>query len=249
LRVAEIHGYLILIAAGIAASTLNVLAGGGSFLTLPILIFLGLPTTVANGTNRFGVLMQNLGAVWGFHKAGVLYWRWALTASAPALLGSAIGSWAALHVGDDLFRRILAVVMIVVTLATLLAPDPQVEANVRSARSWVVGVGFFVVGLYGGFLQAGVGFLVLAITTWARLDLVRGNAIKVVSVFLLTLLALVIFIANGAVHWPMGLALAAGNAIGSQIGVRLAVTKGHRWLKGVVTVTVIAFAIRLWLEA
>jgi uncharacterized protein len=246
--VSELAPYIILVAVGILASTLNVLAGGGSFLTLPILIFLGLPTTIANGTNRLGVLMQNVGAVWGFHKAGVLDWQWALTASAPALVGSAIGTWAALHVGDDLFRRILAVVMVVVTLATLIAPNPQPDARPRSARSWVVGAGFFVVGLYGGFLQAGVGFLVLAITTWAGMDLVRGNAIKVVSVALLTLLALAIFIANDAVHWPMGLALAAGNAIGSQIGVHLAVTKGHRWVRGVVTITVIAFAVRLWWE-
>jgi uncharacterized membrane protein YfcA len=240
--------YLLLVAVGIAASTLNVLAGGGSFLTLPILIFLGLPTTVANGTNRLGVMMQNVGAVWGFHKAGVLDWRWAMTASAPALVGSALGTWAALYVGDDLFRRILAIVMVVVTLATLVMPDPRPDVNTRSARSWVVAAGFFIVGVYGGFLQAGVGFLVLAITTWARMDLVRGNAIKVVSVALLTLLALVIFIANGAVHWPMGLALAAGNTIGAQIGVYLAVRKGHAWLRGVVTITVIAFAIRLWLS-
>jgi uncharacterized membrane protein YfcA len=244
--VAELWPYLVLVAAGIVASILNVLAGGGSFLTLPILIFLGLPTTVANGTNRVGVVMQSVGAVWGFHRAGVLEWRWALTASAPALIGSALGTWAALYVGDDLFRRVLAVVMVVVTIATLIAPDPQAGADPRSARSWVVAGGFFLVGLYGGFLQAGVGFLVLAITTWARLDLVRGNAVKIVSVFAVTLLALVIFMANGAVHWPMGIALAVGNTIGALIGVRLAVVKGHRWLRGVVTATVIVFAIRLW---
>ena len=244
----DLWPYALLIAAGIAASILNVLAGGGSFLTLPILIFLGLPATVANGTNRLGVMTQNVGAVWGFHKAGVLDWRWALTASAPAIAGSAIGTWAALDIGEDLFRRILAVVMVAVTLATLVTPEPRPHESARSSRSWVVSVGFFVVGLYGGFLQAGVGFLVLAITSWARLDLVRGNAVKVVSVALLTLLALVIFIANGAVHWRMGLALAAGNSIGALIGVHLGVTKGHRWIRGVVTVTVIAFAIKLWLS-
>lgn len=244
----DIWPYAVLVAAGVAAGIINVLAGGGSFLTLPILIFLGLPATVANGTNRLGVMAQNLGAVWGFHKAGVLDWPWALAASAPALVGSAIGTWAALDISEGLFRRILAVVMVAVTLATLVMPDPRPHENARSPRSWVVSLGFFVVGLYGGFLQAGVGFLVLAITSWARMDLVRGNAIKVVSVALLTLLALVIFVANGAVHWPMGLALAAGNSIGAQIGVHLAVTKGHRWVRGVVTVTVIAFAIKLWMS-
>jgi uncharacterized membrane protein YfcA len=244
----DLLGYLLLVAAGVVASILNVVAGGGSFLTLPILIFLGLPSVVANGTNRVGVLMQNASAIWGFHSARVLEWRWALTASVPAIVGSAIGTWAALYVGDELFRRILAIVMVVITLATLFAPDPRPDAAARSSRSWVVAAGFLLVGIYGGFLQAGVGFLVLAITTWAGLDLVRGNAIKVVSVMLVTVLALAIFALNGSIHWPMGIALAIGNTIGGLIGVRLAVTKGHRWLKGVVTVTIIAFAIRLWFD-
>jgi uncharacterized membrane protein YfcA len=240
--------YLLLIAAGIAASILNVLAGGGSFLTLPILIFLGLPTVVANATNRVGVLMQNLSAVWGFHSAGVLDWRWALTASVPAVAGAALGTWAALFVGDELFRRILAFVMVVVTIATLFAPEPRPADAAHPARSWLVASGFLLVGLYGGFLQAGVGLLVLAITTWAGLDLVRGNAIKVVTVMIVTVLALAIFAAHDTIHWPMGIALAVGNTLGGLIGVRLAVTKGHRWLKGVVTITVIAFAIRLWMQ-
>jgi uncharacterized membrane protein YfcA len=239
--------YVLLVAAGVVASILNVVAGGGSFLTLPILIFLGLPSVVANGTNRVGVLMQNVSAIWGFHSAGVLDWRWALTASVPALVGSAVGTWAALYVGDELFRRILAIVMVVITVTTLFAPDPRAD-TARSSRSWAVAAGFLLVGIYGGFLQAGVGFLVLAITTWSGMDLVRGNAIKVVSVMLLTILSLAIFAMNGSIHWPMGIALAVGNTLGALIGVRLAVTKGHRWLKGVVTATIIVFAIRLWFD-
>lgn len=242
----DAFAYLLLVAAGIVASVINVLAGGGSFLTLPILIFLGLPSVVANGTNRVGVLMQNLSAVWGFHAAGVLDWRWALTASVPALVGSALGTWAALYVGDELFRRILAIVMVVITVCTLFAPEPRRDLAARSSRSWVVAFGFLLVGLYGGFLQAGVGFLVLAITSWSGLDLVRGNAIKIVTVLLVTVLALAIFAMHGTIHWPMGIALAVGNTIGGLLGVRLAVAKGHRWLKGVVTVTIVVFAIRLW---
>jgi uncharacterized protein len=244
--VADTWELLILVAAGVVASIINVVAGGGSFLILPILIFLGLPSVVANGTNRIGVLTQNLSAVWGFHSAGVLDWQWGLTASLPAVVGAAIGTWAALYVGDELFRRILAIVMIVITIATLFAPDPKPDSVRVSPRSWRVAAGFFLVGLYGGFLQAGVGLLVLAITTWSGLDLVRGNAIKVVSVLLVTVLAVAIFAVHGSIDWRMGIALAIGNTIGGLIGVRLAVRKGHAWLKRVVAVTVIAFAIRLW---
>jgi uncharacterized membrane protein YfcA len=246
--VEDLAAYVLLMAAGVVASVLNVVAGGGSFLTLPILIFLGLPSVVANGTNRLGVLTQSASSIWGFHSARVLDWRWALTASVPALVGAAIGTWAALHVGDELFRRILAIVMVVVTVVTLFAPDPRPHAAARSSRSWLVATGFLLVGLYGGFLQAGVGFLVLAITTWSGMDLVRGNAIKGVSVLLVTALALAIFAIDGSIHWPMGIALAIGNTLGGLIGVRLAVTKGHRWLKGVVTATIVVFAMRLWFE-
>jgi uncharacterized protein len=87
---------------------------------------------------------------------------------------------------------------------------------------------------------------VLATTTLAGLDLVRGNAVKVFSVMLLTLLSLAVFAGAGQVDWPAGLALALGNMLGGHVGVRLAVTKGHRWLEGVVTATVIVFAILLW---
>ena len=96
------------------------IAGGGSFLTVPLLIFFGLPATEANATNRLGVLVQNIGGVWGFHRHRVLDWRWALRASLPALAGAVLGTWLALQVGDREFRRILATLMIGVTLWTLL---------------------------------------------------------------------------------------------------------------------------------
>lgn len=234
-----------LAAVGLVAGLLNVLAGGGSFLTLPLLLFLGLPAAEANGTNRVGVLVQNLGAAWGFHRHQVLEWPWALGASVPALAGAALGTWGALVVPDVAFRRVLAVAMLAFTLWTVLSSPARPGGARRRASHPLVAGGFFLVGVYGGFLQAGVGFLVLAITTWAGLDLVRGNAVKVLSVFVLTLLSLAIFAVNGAVHWPFGAALAAGNLAGALVGVRLAVLRGHRWLRRVVTATIVAFAAAL----
>ena len=238
--------YPLLAAAGLVAGALNVVAGGGSFLTLPILIFLGLPATVANGTNRVGVLLQNVGGVWGFHRHRVLDWRWGLQVSVPALAGAAIGTWLALQTGELAFRRILAGFMLLMTIWPMVVSRPVPGRAPAASRSLVVTVGFFVAGLYGGFLQAGVGFLVLAITSMAGFDLVRGNAIKVLSILLLTVLSLAIFAWEDSVDWPLGLALGAGNFIGGQIGVRFAVLKGHRWIQAVVTVAIVAFAIRLW---
>jgi uncharacterized protein len=170
----------------------------------------------------------------GFHRHDVLPVRWALGVSVPALAGAAIGAWAALHVTDLAFRRILAIVMLAVTLWTLLRRAPRIEpgGEPRSARHPLMLAGFFVTGLYGGFLQAGVGFLVLAVTTAAGMDLVRGNAVKVFAVMMLTLLSLAIFAGAGQVDWPAGGALALGNLLGGIAGVRITVRKGHRWLDG-----------------
>lgn len=234
--------------AGVVAGAINVIAGGGSFLILPLLLFFGLPASLANGTNRVGVLSQNLGGIIGFHRHGAVDWSWALKASIPALAGAALGVWAALAVPDFAFRRILSVAMVAVTIWSLVSHGrkPMAAADLKPPTHWFVVLGFFVVGIYGGFIQAGVGFLVLAITSAAGMDLVRGNAVKLLSVMLLTLLSLAVFAGAGQVDWPRGLALAIGNWGGAVIGVRMAVLKGHKWLQQVVTVTVILFAILLW---
>lgn len=240
-------GYLALFLVGVVGAIINVIAGGGSFLTLPLLIFLGLPPAIANGTNRVGVLAQNVSASFGFHRKDVLPLRWALAAALPATAGALLGVWAALNVPELAFRRILSVVMLAVAFGTLFrraktAPRP----DVRSAWHPALIAGFFLAGMYGGFLQAGVGFLVLALTTFAGLDLVRGNAVKVFAVMLLTLLSLAVFAGSGHVHWPAGLALGFGNILGGIVGVRVTVLKGQQWLERVVMVTILLFAVLLW---
>lgn len=258
----EVASWGVLLAVGFAAGAVNTLAGGGSFLTLPTLIFLGLPPTLANGTNRVAIVLQNAGASWGFHHHRVLDWRWALAASVPATAGAALGAWLALVVGDETFKDLLAFFMVVISLWTLFDPlstrdraaanDPQEAESVSwtaapAARRWGLTAGFFVVGVYGGFVQAGVGFLVLTATTAAGFDLVRGNAVKGVAIFFLSVLALAIFASQGQVEWVTGLILAVGMVSGSQVGVRLTVLKGHRWVRGVVTAAILVFAVKLWL--
>jgi uncharacterized membrane protein YfcA len=238
-----------LLVVGFIAAVLNVIAAGGSFLTLPLLLFLGLPATVANGTNRVGVLAQNVSAVAGFSRHRVLPVRWALEVSIPTLAGAALGVWGALNIPDIAFRRVLSVVMLAMTLGTLLHKTIRGETRATPLHPahWSMVLGFFLMGVYGGFIQAGVGFLSLALTTIAGLDLVRGNAVKVFTVMLMTLLSLSVFAGSGYVDWPAGLALGLGNVLGGIVGVRLAVLKGHRWLEHIVTVTIVIFAVMLWI--
>jgi uncharacterized membrane protein YfcA len=243
----DFSGYALLALVGAIASALNVIAGGGSFLTLPVLIFLGLPPSVANATNRLGVLLQNVGAVWGFRRGGVVEWGSLRWAAVPATLGAGLGAVLALGVSDEAFRRILASLMVLVTLWTMLAsPAPRRPEARRpgGALAWLV---FLLIGVYGGFVQAGVGFFFVAATTWMGIDAVRGSAIKVLCVLALTALSLAIFASQGKVDWGSGLALGAGGVAGSLLGVHLTLLGGERFVRGVVTAAVVVFAVKLWL--
>jgi uncharacterized protein len=238
---------LLLFVVGLVAATVNVVAGGGSFLTLPVLIFLGLPASVANATNRVGVVTQTMTTAVAFHGYGLLPRHLLWRASLPASIGAFFGAWAALQVGDLAFRRLLAACMLGLTLLTFWhrTPTPANPAlTPPSPPAWLPPA-FFCVGLYGGFIQAGVGFLVLAITNVLRIDLVRANALKNTVVLPLTVISLALFASQGAVDWPLGLALGAGNMVGGLLGVRLAVAAGHHWLQHIVTVTIVALAIAL----
>jgi len=240
---------IVLALAGAVAGALNVIGGGGSFLILPLLLFAGLPATLANGTNRVGVLAQNLGGLAGFHRHGKVDWKWSLAASVPALIGASIGVWLALQLPNVAFKRSLSIAMLALTLWSLLKPaDTTGTREIKSPWHPGVMLGFFVVGVYGGFIQAGVGFVVLAVTSYAGLDLLRGNAAKLLTVLLITILSLAVFAGTSQVDWPRGLALSVGTLAGSFYGVHLAVFKGQAWLQRVVSITVVIFAVLLWFQ-
>ena len=235
---------------GVVAGFLNILAGGGSLLTLPVLLFLGLPAAMANGTNRVAIFIQNIFAITGFRRQGVFPLRIALICTGPALLGAWIGANLAIDMDDQLFRRLLALIMLAVLVFTTWDPLRRVqlaEMHLTPLRLLALLGSFFLVGIYGGFVQAGVGFLIITALLAHGLDLVRINAIKVIVIFFFTLVALYVFVMHGQVDWTLGLALAVGNATGGWIGTHIAVKKGHDWIKRVVSLTVVLFALKLLL--
>jgi uncharacterized membrane protein YfcA len=235
---------------GVIAGFLNVLAGGGSLLTLPLLIFFGLPAATANGTNRVAIFCQNIFAITGFKRQGVFPIRLALLCMPPALLGSYLGANLAINVDEMLFRRLLAMIMVGVLLFMVFDPMKRFRSQERPMtpmRTVVLVVSFFGVGVYGGFVQAGVGFLIITALLVHGLDLVRINAVKVLVIFAFTAVALGVFIVHGQVDYVLGLSLAVGNSLGGWIATHYAVKKGHDWIKRFVIVTVLVFAMRLLL--
>lgn len=237
-----------LLAVGFISGFLNIVAGGGSLLTLPLLIFIGLPPTIANATNRVGILMQNVTAISAFRRQGHFPWQMALLCSAPALLGSWLGAVWAVDIDERFFQRLLGIIMLGVLIITLIDPMKHRRAELMvmtPLRTTALLVAFFFIGIYGGFVQAGVGFLILPVLLMMGFDLVRTNAIKIIVILLFTLPAVAVFIWHDLINWPLGLALGLGNAGGGWVASHMSVKKGHAWLKKVVSLVIIAFAIKL----
>jgi len=237
--------YLAVIAAGFAAGFINTLAGSGSLITLPLLIFLGLPANVANGTNRVGILLQNVVAVGSFRHQRVLDLRGGLMLSAPAIVGSVLGAQIAVNLNEQVMRTVIGALMVVMLVVILIRPKRWLEGRgeVENHRlTWSQVLIFFAIGVYGGFIQAGVGiFLLAGLVLSAGYELVRGNAVKNLIVLLFTVSALTVFLINDQVVWVIGLIMGIGNMLGAWVASRLAVERGApfvRWvLIGVVAVS------------
>jgi len=241
--------YPLLVAAGFVAGFINTLAGSGSAVTLPLLIFIGLPASMANATNRVAILLQNIAAVTSFRQRGVLDERGAWILSVPAVLGSVLGARLSLTLNEELLQRIIGLVM-VVTLAVILArPKRWLEGTLErlsgTPKVWQLLL-FFCIGMYGGFIQVGVGiWLLVGLVLGLGYDLVRANAVKVTIVFFFTIAALAVFVLNGQVQWREGVILGMGNMMGAWAGARFAVDKGVVWVRRVLIAIVVFAAARL----
>ena len=246
----ELLHMLYLFLAGIVAGFINVVAGGGSLLTLPLLIFLGLPPATANATNRLGVVTNSITGVLGFRSKGVSAWPYSLYLGISGAIGAFFGARISMDIPEDIFNKIIALIMVMVVLTIVLQKKKGANglAERMALKHKAAGViTFFFIGIYGGFIQAGAGFLIMAALVGINhFSLVKTNSAKVLIVLVYTLSSLVVFIYAGIIHWGYAIILALGSAIGGWIASRWSVDKGDVWIKRLLVVMVIALAIKLW---
>ncbi|KGE76907.1 sulfite exporter TauE/SafE family protein [Halomonas sp. ND22Bw] len=241
---------LALFAIGGLAGFINVLSAGGSMLTLPLLIFLGLPPQAANGTNRVSVALQSVSAVANFFRAGAHHLGLSLRLAVPAMLGALLGARLALGVSDALFETVLVVVMALSALLMLL-PQPRLETRPLTPERLTPAVylAMFAIGVYGGFIQVGVGILfIVVLYRLLKIDLAQVNVFKVLIVLVYTLPALAVFVFEGQVRWGYGLALAAGSMTGAWLAVKVNMSaRGALWVKWLTVAVIVAIMLRLLL--
>ena len=241
---------LALAGTGLAAGFINTTAGGGSMLTLPLLMFLGLPPNVANGTNRVAILLQNIIGVQTFRKKKVLDLKTDYKLAIPAVIGSIAGTLFAVEINPEILKKIISVLMVVMFLIVVLKPDVWVKEQVGQTLAKPTAIQyliFFFIGLYGGFIQMGVGFFILAgLVLGCGQDLVKANALKVFIVLLYTFVSLSIFLLKGQVDIFVGLILATGNMTGAWLGANFAVKGGAKYVRYVLIIALIIVILNLF---
>ena len=239
---------LLLFGVGAIAGFINVNAGGGSSLTLPTLIFMGLDGALANGTNRIAIFIQNIFAVASFRKNKMHEFRESTKLSLLTLPGAVLGALLAVRISSAAFERILGGVLIFIVISLFFSRS-YAERNPgrKEQRSWWIYPALLGIGFYGGFLQIGVGFLFMAaLYPLLRIELDTVNMHKVSIILIYTLPALLIFVWSRNVNWEYGLVLAAGNAFGGWWGAHAAVRGGERVIRIVLAVAISIMALKLF---
>ena len=234
---------------GFAAGFVNTIAGSGSLLTVPMLILFGLPANVANGTNRVGVTFQNIVAVATFMRHGAIDRAGAWRLLVPSVLGGIVGAQLAVDLDEALLRRVIGALMIGLLVVMLVQPERWLAApGARRRTSLLLELPvFFAIGVYGGFIQIGVGiFLSAALVLCSGYDLVAANALKNVLVLAFTVAALVVFIVNHEVQWALGLLVAAFQGAGAWVAVHLTMRRGAGFVRIAMIVIVAGSAIALF---
>ena len=219
---------------GFAAGFINTLAGSGSLITLPLLIVLGLPANVANGTNRVGILVQSLVSVATFRNHGAMPRVGVAKVVVPSVLGAAAGAALAVDLDETILERTIGVLMLVMLAIVIARPRRWLESHETGHEQsvWVQAPIFFAIGAYGGFIQAGVGiFLLAGLVLAGGFTLVGGNAVKNLIVLIFTVAALAVFVANDQVRWGLGALLAAGSAAGAWAATRMAIARGAPFVR------------------
>lgn len=239
---------ILLLITGVATGFLNVMAGGGSMLSVPIMIFLGVPGSIANATNRIAILPQNISAVLAFYRRGFSNFRLSLSLAVCTIPGTIIGAYLASKLNSDQFNDILALVMLIVLIIMAL---PQVKTiqpqESPSQKRLLMGhLLMILIGFWGGFIHIGVGFLLMPVLNRVmQLDLITTNSHKVFIVLCYTSFALLVFASQLELIWKYGLALALGTTIGGWVAANFQINKGIGVIKWTLNIVIVAFIIKL----
>lgn len=243
--------YLILFAAALAAGAINSVAGGGTLLSFPALLAVGISPVSANATSTVALVPGSLSALWGYRDemkgARDDLRRWAV----PSLLGGALGAWLAVHISDKAFGHLVPYLILSATGLFLLQGPLRAWLGRRAAQGQPrtvphIGAALFqfAVATYGGFFGAGIGILMLAAMGILGLtNIHRMNGLKNFAAVCINGVAALTFVFSGRVHWNLALLMMAAAIVGGYAGAGLARRVGQQNVRRTVVVIGLAMGI------
>ncbi|MCC5946542.1 MAG: sulfite exporter TauE/SafE family protein [Bernardetiaceae bacterium] len=250
----EWYQYVLIITASLIAGMINTVAGSGSLITLTVLSFIGLSTGMANGSNRIGVIIQSVVGLHAMRRGLDIKWKEVRVSLLTAILFGMIGAYTAVYVGrlnEIWLDRSIGIIMLLMLVLILNNPKKWAakQDSVKSKKRplWLDVLLFALIGFYAGFVQAGVGVLILVLlVAIAGYLLTNANGIKLVMVFCINLPAFAIFVYEGEVEWVSGILMGVGQAFGARLGGLFAVRnpKANIWIRWLMIVIVIIAIIR-----
>lgn len=233
----------ILILSGVVVGFINSLSAGGTTISIALYLSLGLSPTVANATNRIGVLFQTGTTTLLMHRKKQIPLRAVFFYSIPTIVGAIIGAKTSAVINEQLFAYALGLVLLMmiffISMPTKRLQDDNEHKINKGITIWKVLI-FLLTGFYGGFVQVGSGFLlILAGTAGLGYGLMKSNGLKVAVMFFYTIASLITFSLNVEINWQYGLLHSFGNMLGAWTATSLAIKKGARFVRWVIIIVIL----------
>ncbi len=245
----EWYVIIFVIIIGISVGFINTLAGSGSVITLPLLIFLGLPATVANGTNRVAIFMQNVVGVSSFHQKKKLDIKGGAIPIIATVLGSVIGSNIAIDIHNEYLEKVIGVGMIIMFFVIIWQPKRWItQQHITQQPKWYIQMPlYFLIGIYGGLIQLGTGiFLLSTLVLQSGYDLVKANALKLFIILIYSPFVLYFFMINDQIWWKYGLILGIGNMTGSFLATKFAIHWDVKYIRYLLLTMIVVSVLKLF---
>lgn len=235
----------ILIAAGLVGGVMNSIAGGGSLLTFPALLWAGLPSIQANATNTWAVMGGITTSIWSYKGELGAQRKWVLRYFGPSLLGGLTGSLLLLWTGESVFSEMVPYLLmfaaLIFTFQGQIVKLFEIEAHAIENSRYGPAIAMFfqfLVAIYGGYFGAGIGILMLAaLGLMGQKDIIAMNSLKVLQGLIINGIACIIFVLLTKIHWAEFFMIFFGSAVGGMLGPYMARRIGPKLVRGVVSAT------------
>ena len=242
----ELLTIIFVLFVGLISGFIGSMVGGGGLISIPLLMFFGLPPQVAIATNKFGSLGFSVGSIIRFWKGKKIIWKYVFPLSLLGVFGGFFGANLLLNIDEELITKIVAVILLMLLPLILIKKDLGVKGKkITKTKKYIGYFVYFFVMIFGGFFGGGAGFLIIySLVFFLGLTIIEVNATDAIPWLIQTIIALFIFISAGLVNFYYGISLLIGMLIGSYIGAHTAIKKGDKWIESIFVIIILFAALK-----